>query len=65
MKVEKRRGRMRNLPRCDIWLVRDLEGISVSPVYVILRLKIQNFDAQKNRLNEMCFFRALKAYILT
>ena len=36
---------MRNWPRCDIWLVLDLEGISVSPVYEILRLtfKILHF----------------------
>ena len=29
---------MRNSPRCDIWLVLDLEGINVSPVYEILSL---------------------------
>ena len=54
---------MRNSPRCDIWLVLDLEGINVSPVYEILSLtfhriqpKILNFDTQKNRLDEI-FFR--------
>ena len=31
----KERIRMRNWPRCDIWLVLDLEGIGVSPVYEI------------------------------
>ena len=35
---EKERIRMRNWPRCDIWLVLDLEGISESPVYEILSL---------------------------
>ena len=37
---EKERIRMRNWPRCDIWLVLDLEGIiiSESPVYKILSL---------------------------
>ena len=58
---------MRNWPRCDIWLVLDLEGISVSPVYEILsqfNLKILNFDTQKNRLDEI-FFRTPKTYILT
>ena len=35
---EKERIRMRNSPRCDIWLVLDLEGINVSPDYEILSL---------------------------
>ena len=40
---EEKRIRMRNWPRCDIWLVLDLKGISVSPVSIEIQPKNTEF----------------------